>query len=144
MNKKIEVIVFRKAETSYEFLILHRKPERGNWWQPITGSVETYDKSNFDAALRELWEEAGLAGNNILSIFENYYNFQFTEEGIAYEEFCYGIEINCSVSINISNNIHKEHDQYKWLAFEDAISILKWDNNKCALTELNSILVSKK
>ena len=42
-------------------LLLHRRPERGNFWQPITGSIEK-DELPFDAAQREVHEETGNGG----------------------------------------------------------------------------------
>src|SRR5882672_3913545 len=42
-------------------LLLHRKPERGNFWQPITGSIED-DELPHDTARRELAEETGQHG----------------------------------------------------------------------------------
>ena len=37
-------IVFRKIKTNYEFLLLKRSPEEGDFWQPIGGKVEKGDK----------------------------------------------------------------------------------------------------
>ena len=42
-------------------LLLHRRPERGNFWQPITGSIEEGELP-LDTARRELIEETGQAG----------------------------------------------------------------------------------
>src|ERR1019366_9102067 len=42
-------------------LLLHRRPERGNFWQPITGSIEEGELP-LETARRELIEETGNAG----------------------------------------------------------------------------------
>src|SRR5258707_3811396 len=42
-------------------LLLHRRPERGNFWQPITGSIEEGELPA-DTARRELAEETGHSG----------------------------------------------------------------------------------
>src|SRR5437588_2551793 len=42
-------------------LLLHRRPERGNFWQPITGSIEEGELP-VDTARRELIEETGHSG----------------------------------------------------------------------------------
>lgn len=51
-------------------------------------------------------------------------------------EYCYGVEI-IDKYLKLSN----EHTEYKWLNYNDVISILKWDSNKTALWELNKRLV---
>src|SRR5205807_8670670 len=42
----------------HRVLLLHRRPERGNFWQPITGGIEA-GESPADAARREVLEEPG-------------------------------------------------------------------------------------
>ncbi|HFJ9286950.1 TPA: NUDIX pyrophosphatase, partial [Bacillus toyonensis] len=36
-----------------------------------------------------------------------------------------------------------EHFNYKWLCFEEAVTLLKWDSNKTALWELNKRLLKQ-
>jgi dATP pyrophosphohydrolase len=38
-------------------------------------------------------------------------------------------------------NISKEHIEYKWVNYEEAVKMLKWDSNKNALWELNECLL---
>ena len=45
----------------HRVLLLHRRPERGNFWQPITGSIEDGEVP-FATARRELNEETGNDG----------------------------------------------------------------------------------
>ncbi|MGG1610308.1 NUDIX pyrophosphatase, partial [Bacillus wiedmannii] len=35
------------------------------------------------------------------------------------------------------------HFKYKWLCFEEAVMLLKWDSNKTALWELNNRLLKE-
>lgn len=57
---QIECIVFRKTKNVFEFLLLKRLPEKGGFWQPISGGVEKTDNSLINAAFRELKEEANI------------------------------------------------------------------------------------
>ncbi|GAJ23061.1 unnamed protein product, partial [marine sediment metagenome] len=34
--------------------------------------------------------------------------------------------------------LSKEHTEYRWVSYEDAMAMLKWDSNKNALWELNA------
>src|SRR5712691_8802670 len=43
-------------------LLLHRRPERGNFWQPITGSIED-GEAPLETARREIVEETGHHGH---------------------------------------------------------------------------------
>src|SRR5262249_34882113 len=46
----------------HRVLLLHRKPERGNFWQPITGSIED-GETPIETARREIVEETGNPGD---------------------------------------------------------------------------------
>ena len=39
--------------------------------------------------------------------------------------------------------LSKEHDEYKWLSYDEAKKLLKYDSNKSALWELNEKLNRK-
>ena len=56
---KIEIIVFRYVNKSYEYLLLKRIESKGGFWQPLTGGVEKEENLN-QALTRELWEETGI------------------------------------------------------------------------------------
>src|SRR5512132_2863360 len=51
----IKVIVHNGGD---RVLLLHRRPERGNFWQPITGTIEAGEQP-MAAAVREVFEETG-------------------------------------------------------------------------------------
>ena len=48
-------------------------------------------------------------------------------------EYTFGVKPD-SDAITLS----KEHTEYRWVSFEDALAMLKWDSNKNALWELNA------
>ena len=48
------------------------------------------------------------------------------------EEFSFAVNIS-DQSIKLS----EEHSEYKWVSYEEAKSLLKYDSNKSALWELN-------
>ena len=99
-GNQIEAIVFRKNKNNYEFLLLKRIPEKGGFWQPITGEIEE-DETSEEAVKREMAEEIGI--NNILQIIENVHHFILRETGK--EEFVLGVEVNSNEKVILDKNI---------------------------------------
>src|ERR1044071_2560203 len=58
----IKVLVHDDVHDGQRVLLLHRRPERGNFWQPITGAIED-GESPAEAARREVLEETGNQGD---------------------------------------------------------------------------------
>ncbi|MBW2979766.1 NUDIX domain-containing protein [Candidatus Woesearchaeota archaeon] len=144
--KQVECIVFRKKDNTYEFLLLKRKPQEGDFWQPICGNVEKHERL-IDAAYRELLEESNIKKKDIVRIIPNVYVFIVRKHHIIGEplpykitEYVFGIEVQPSVNVSIQNNPHKEHEQFKWVSFKEALDLLKWEDNKKAFIKLYSLL----
>jgi len=141
---QVEALVFRNTGKSYEYLLLKRIKEKGGFWQPPCGRVE--NESIMDAAYREVFEETGISKNQIITIIEKVHYFvmnkhYLTQEPIEpIEEFVFAFEVPNDITISIDNNIYTEHEEFKWVSFNEAINLLKWDNNKDSFRKLNSIL----
>lgn len=138
---QIEIIIFRKVQDTFEFLLLKRTSDRGGFWQPITGGLESTDVSKKEACLRELFEETRITSKNIVRILEEFHSFVFESEGLVKKEYCFGVEVSENTSVSISHNIYPKHTEYRWVSIDEALSLLKWDNNKTALKMLNSKLL---
>lgn len=144
-TQQVECIVFRKKE-QIEFLLLKRIPKKGSFWQPPCGGVEPNDNSLLEAAYREIEEETGIKKDNIIKVIEDVYQFTMNndyltgEESPPLKEFVLGFEVTPDVDVILDNNIYVEHDEFKWVPFEKAIEMLKWDDNKEAFKALNKIL----
>ena len=143
-------IIFRKKESSYEFLLLKRIKEKGGFWQPPTGGLENSDESKLHAAFREVLEETGIKKQDIKKVIEEVYSFEISKHYITDElispitEHVYGFEVNNNVNVSIDNNIYPEHEEFKWVSFKKALKMLKWDNNKEAFIKLEFVLNPKK
>ena len=127
------------------FCIFHR--DDSCYWQFIAGGGENGEKP-VEAAKRESVEEIGIEPNNIKKLTCIAYipteviaeskrehwdkkTFVIPEYSFAFE--CYSEPI-----------LSDEHSEYKWLTYDDARKLLKWDSNKVAMYELNCILRNKK
>lgn len=123
---QINCIIFKRIGESpkdIRFLLLKRQPEKGGFWQSITGGV--YPKEDKIKALkRELQEEIGV--KEIKKIIDTNYSFSFiTDEGDTLHEYVFGIEIDPKQKISIS----KEHTKYKWVKLKEALKLLKYESN---------------
>ena len=150
-GKHLECIIFRKimknsSENIFEFLLFKRVPERGNFWQPITGALEETDKSELDGAYREIFEESGISKNQIIQVIKNVHSFVMNKHYITNKdipeiiELVYGFEVNQDVEVNIHDNACLEHNDFKWVSFNEAMKMLKWKDNKDAFKKLYAIL----
>jgi dATP pyrophosphohydrolase len=132
------VIPFIKKEDDFEFAIFQRKESSGGFWQWISGGAED-EETPKDAAIRELMEEASVADFHNIYKLESMCTIQKTfykdrdhwdDSILVVPEYSFAIELS-SKNITISS----EHQDYKWVSYEEAMSLLKWDSNKTALWE---------
>ncbi|WP_419772599.1 NUDIX domain-containing protein [Enterococcus faecalis] len=87
-------------------------------WQGLAGGGEE-GETPIESAQREAFEEAGIT------------------RGFPY------IELGSISSLPVEDiSLSKDHLNNKWLCFEEAVTLLKWDSNKTALWELNKRLLN--
>ena len=95
-------------------------------------------------------EEANIGKENIIKVSENVHYFEITKHYLTGElistikEYVFGFEVDDDFNVLIDKNICVEHEEIKWVSFEEAIKLLKWENNKDGFRKLNEILISLK
>ena len=122
---QVEVIIFKIIENKPLFLLLKRQPNRGGFWQPVTGGVEE-DEDLREAALREMEEETGIRDH--LKVHEDVHYFEFEANG-GYgwmKEYVYGVQVQEGVEAIISD----EHTDLKWCLLDEAEKLLKYESNR--------------
>ena len=138
---QVEGIVFRRTDNGIEYLLLKRTPERGDFWQAVTGGYEDTDPSLKEALLRELEEEVCISQDQVTNMIEDVYFFQFPDHNdVMLTEYVFGCEVSSDVVINIEHNVTPEHTEFAWVSFDKALALLTWDTNKTALSKLNELL----
>lgn len=125
-------------------LLLHRKPERGNFWQPITGSIED-GESPIETARRELHEETGQAGNpqaldltQSFMIESHFLESKYASPVIA-SEVGFEAQLDARMPIRIDP---LEHDTWGWFTFAEAYERIRWSDDREALERLQSLALS--
>ena len=115
-------------------------------WQTISGGGED-DESPIEAAKREANEEAGIDYNaNYIkldctcTIPVEFITGKFTwgKDVYVLNEYTFGVDVT-DKNIVLSD----EHDDVKWLTYDEAKKVLEWDSNKSSLWELNKRLLRK-
>lgn len=129
-EKQIEVFFYKRLpDGKCSFLLMRRVPERGGFWQPLTGGVE-HGETLEEAIGREAVEETGIT--EIVEIVDSNYHYEFTDEGRSHVEYIFGAEVPANTNVRLSH----EHDDLQWVNKDDALQLLKWPGNKEGLRKL--------
>ena len=126
----------------HRVLLLHRRAERGNFWQPITGSIEEGELPE-ETAHRELIEETGHAGEpraldlrQSFLIESAYLSAKHTGPIIA-SEIGFAARLDSRLPILLDP---EEHDGHGWFTFAQAYEKIRWTDDREALERLEARL----
>ncbi len=128
----VVVHVVRLSNGKPECLLLRRCSSLAGNWQMVSGKVEPKEKF-VDAAKRELIEETGLVADKLYSadFIETYFDARHDAVFMAPVFVAF---VTSEQEIKLST---KEHDQYKWLEFSEAINYLDFSGQRNALKHIN-------
>jgi len=137
LKKKILVWIFSVFGSEPAFLTLKTIEKRGGYWQPVTGSVdpgETFEQ----AALREVYEETRFEQLSQGEWIDLNYIFEYETVTDKISEKCFGLKLKFkSISDLPDPKLEpKEHTDFEWVSFEEAIHRIKYESNKEALGKL--------
>jgi dATP pyrophosphohydrolase len=126
--------------TGGEVLLL-RRSRPFDFWQSVTGSLHA-GESHADAAVRELLEETGLAdcklcfsGNERVFTIDSRWRHRYAPGVTENTEFEWRCTLAGTASISLNE---REHSEYCWLPFDEAIErVWSW-TNRDALTALRN------
>ncbi|HEX8255305.1 MAG TPA: lipoyl(octanoyl) transferase LipB [Thermoanaerobaculia bacterium] len=126
-------------------LLLHRRPERGNFWQPITGSIEEGELP-LDTARRELVEETGHSGEpaalDLVQSFmiESHFLEARYPPPIIASEVCFTATLDSRLPIKIDP---LEHDEWGWFSYAEAYEKLRWTDDREALEKVQAAMANE-
>ena len=123
-------------------LLLHRKPERGNVWQPVTGSIEDGETPEA-CARRELFEETGQRAepepidlHQSFMIESQYLAARFPPPIVA-DQIAFSARLDPEAVIHL---VTDEHDDHGWFDFAEAYGKIKWTDDREALERLEAVI----
>ncbi|MEI7881317.1 MAG: NUDIX pyrophosphatase [bacterium] len=136
---QILVIPFRHTAAGLEFAVLKRSD--ADCWQFVAGGGDD-GETPIQAAGRETLEEVGIKGqvirlDSIASVPKDCFAAAkaWGDQVFVIPEHCFAVDAEDS-TITLSG----EHTDLRWLSYEQAFTLLKWDSNRTALWELNERL----
>ena len=136
------VIPFRRdSQGRLEYAVFHRTDN--SMWHFVSGGAEDSETA-FEAAVREAAEESGIPRQSRWLALDSKASVPRT----AFPETAHwpsGLFVVPEYSFAVEVGDHRivlspEHDEVRWLPFEEATVMLTWDSNKVALWELNERL----
>lgn len=134
---QILAVPYRFIENELCFCVFRRADS--DIWQFIAGGGENNEKP-VDTALREIREETGFVTEKLAelksvafvpaeTVTENM-RAHWDKNIFVIPEYSFAFE--CIADPKLSC----EHSEYKWLPYNDARKLLKWDSNKVAMYEI--------
>ncbi len=121
-----------KKNGERKYLLLHGS----DYWNFPKGKLESRE-SEIDAAVRELEEETGITKIKIVDGFTFSYDYTFNAGSLKIKKL---VKMYLAYYLNGDVVLSREHKRFKWLTFDEAMIILKFDNIKRQLREAESFL----
>jgi dATP pyrophosphohydrolase len=134
---QVQEILFRESNEKIQYLVMKRTPEREGFWQPVTGGLEE-GETRVEALRREVLEETGI--KDFVRIIEDVHYFEYSDSHFI-KEYVFGVEISSKEKVLLDGS---EHSEFRWCGFHEALDLLKWKENKEALSRLNEVLMTRK
>ena len=145
MRAPIQVLVLPYLWEGDEPAYLILKVNDGDYWQFVAGGGEDGETPT-EAARRECREETGLEGDlfqldSQATIPKHHFrdSSSWGEEILVIPEYAFALKAS-KREIQLS----REHKNFRWVAYQEGIQMLKWDSNRNALWELDQRLIALK
>src|SRR5712692_783905 len=132
--RTVAVVILRRLGPREEVLLLQRTPERGGFWQIVTGRIEA-GESPGQAAKREVMEETGL--DLAVTDLEMPHSFALGEEvpPRLILETCFAARLDSDQPVRIDP---REHVRFQWVDIAEAIRILPFEGLRTAVRTAQS------
>ena len=138
VSRIIEVCIFRFTGNAIEYLLLKRAANDALYpgiWQWVTGSVKE-GESSLLAARRELKEETGFTGERVW-IVPHVSTFYDPVHDRVHLSPLFAVQVETDIDPALS----PEHDEFRWVSFEEARRRLVWPGQREGLGLVNSYIL---
>lgn len=137
------VFPYRLLNHGIEYAIFNRSDSEEDFWQGIAGGGED-SEAPIETAMRETWEESQIKKDSKFMQLDSVFAVPVTAFGDSHlwrkdkyviPEYCFGVSAEGQKIV-----LSHEHTEFKWLMFETATRLLKFESNRIALWELDQRL----
>jgi dihydroneopterin triphosphate diphosphatase len=142
---QVLVLPFRLTAEGPRYAVFRRADRADECWQGIAGGGEE-GEAPIDAARREAWEEAGIGMESRFVALDSratipvahVSGFLWGPDVLVIPEWTFGVEVEREDLV-----LSREHTEVRWLPYDEAHALLRWDSNRCALWELHHRLTRR-
>ncbi len=139
----VAVWIYRVAEPAradaLEILLVRRSVGRelAGLWQCVTGSIEPGERIAL-AALRELAEETGIAGDAIEAFYDLdlVISFHWPDADAVLSEVVFAVRVRPDTEPVLST----EHDAFRWVAPDEAVRLSIWPSYRESIERIVAVL----
>ena len=117
-TKKAQVVlaVIDESRHDFQFLLLRTNERRGNFWQNITGKIESGETIE-EGGLREAIEETNLEIESIVDMISLGLTYNFSDQhGRKVHEESFLIILDKKWNVKIDPH---EHEDFKWVSMNE-------------------------
>ena len=119
--------------------VFQRDQSTGGYWQALAGGGEA-DETPIEAAQREAEEEAGIPADRTMVPLEtrtsipteHFPEAEWADEVDVVPEYAFAVRVDPE-AVRLSD----EHADHRWVPYEEARELVRWDSNRTALWELH-------
>jgi dihydroneopterin triphosphate diphosphatase len=148
VREPIQVLVYvaRRMEREWQYLLLHRVARGDDFWQGVTGGLES-GETPLQAAYRELREETGFTTRRLVDLAYTYtfavadkWRDLYAADVCEIVEHVFVAEMADETDPRIDRS---EHDSWRWCSFDEALRLLHWPDNVKALRRAHAMLTDR-
>jgi lipoyl(octanoyl) transferase len=134
LPRDVAVQVFKATPEGARFLMLRRVPDRGGFWQGITGAPLP-GETDMQAAIREVREETGFDVSSSVFPLRVAYSYALRPELAERWRARYGAGVHdisvVAFGAGVPNGLDPrldpaEHDRFAWCDYREADAMLDW------------------
>jgi dATP pyrophosphohydrolase len=136
--KQVDSYIYRITDNGPVYLMLKRSSGKyyEHLWQGVAGKIEKGETA-VQAVVRELEEETGKKPIKIFAA-DHIASFYDARNDRILMVPIFGIEVEDS-EVQLS----EEHSEYKWVSFEEALTLLTWKGQKEGLRTVHDEITSE-
>jgi dATP pyrophosphohydrolase len=135
--KQVDSYIYRNTATGPIYLMLKRNTGKyyEHLWQGVAGKIEKGETA-WQAVVRELEEETGKKPVKVF-VADHIASFYDARKDRLQMVPIFGIEVD-----NSEVQLSEEHSEYKWVSFEEALTLLTWKGQKEGLRIVHDEIMS--